>query len=88
MLNLRFGIRSLMGDYTMTGLPFGATTLRPAIRSARQFRTDPLEFMRTRARGRDLVRLHLGFTEFYLVTKPELIRQILVGDDARFGEGK
>lgn len=88
MLNLRVGIRSLVGDYTTTGLPFGATTLRPAIRPARQFRADPLEFMRTRARGRDLVRLHLGFTEFYLVTKPELIRQILVGDDARFGEGK
>jgi cytochrome P450 len=66
----------------------GATTLRPSFQAARSFGADPLVFLRERAGCHDTIRLHLGFTEFIFVTEPELIKQILVSEDSRFGEGK
>ena len=54
----------------------------------RAFQRDPLPFLKRFGAQGDVVFFKAGFSEFALVQSPELIQQILVTDDSRYGEGK
>ncbi|MCK2237467.1 MULTISPECIES: cytochrome P450 [unclassified Crossiella] len=49
---------------------------------------DPLQFLQNLRRQGELVAFHLGARPVYLVNAPELIRQVLVTDAAKFHRGK
>lgn len=59
-----------------------------ALRAGREFRRDPLAFMRSHGEWHDVIRFRAGLTEFTLVNHPDLARRILVADNDRYGEGK
>jgi cytochrome P450 len=71
-----------------SALPFGATTWKPALRSGRGFRRDPLLYLQGLSRTDDVFRFQVGMTEFVLVNRPDLIQRVLVGEQEKFGEGK
>lgn len=58
------------------------------LRAGRDFRRDPLGFLRSLDNGDDVLEFRAGLTTFRLVKSPETIHRILVTDAEEFGEGK
>ncbi len=68
--------------------PLGATTLWPAPLAGRAFRRDPLAFLLRQEECDGVSRFKVGFSDFVLINRPELVQRVLVGESGAFGEGK
>jgi cytochrome P450 len=60
----------------------------PVIGHAKEFRTDPIDFLAELPKLGELVRVYLGPLRTYAVTSPDLVYQMLVTDAAQFEKGR